>query len=160
VFSRASVFLRQSLFLSEEGGGAIFLNTATKSSGRSSSGRNVYRRENGPKRDPSRLAANTTQLSRTPSDEDGNRKDNIGTHAAVLACSVSDKSSSDPDQVWHWDEETPARIPVKTLLKFIKNAPGGQIYRFPELCYPRTGELTKTKSGNPYHQSSVEETDA
>jgi hypothetical protein len=160
VFSRASVFLRQSLFLSEESGGAIFLNTATKSSGRSSSGRNVYRRESGPKRDPSRLAANTTQLSRTPSDEDGNRKDNTGTYAAALACNISDTSSSNPDQACHLDEESPARILLKTLLKFIKRVPGGQVYHFPELCYPRTGELTKTKSGNPYHQSSVEETDA
>jgi hypothetical protein len=159
VFSRASALLRQSLSLSEEGGGVIFLDTATKSSGRSSSGQNVYRRESGPKRDPSRLAADTAQLSRTPSDEDGNRKDNIGTHAAILACSVSDKSSGNPDQACYWDEETPARIPVKTLLKFIKKVPGGQIYHFPELSCPRTGELVRTKAGNPQHQSSVEEAD-
>jgi hypothetical protein len=159
VFSRASALLRQSLSLSEEGGGVIFLDTATKSSGRSSSGQNVYRRESGPRRDPSRLAADTAQLSRTPSDEDGNRKDNIGTYAAILACSVSDKSSGNPGQACYWDEETPAKIPVRTLLKFIKKVPGGQIHHFPELSCPRTGELVRSKAGNPQHQSSVEESE-
>jgi hypothetical protein len=163
VFSRASILLRQSLSLSEEGGGVIFLDTAPKSapksSGRSSSGQNTHRRESGPRRDPSRLAADTAQLSRTPSDEDGNRKENVGTYAAILACSLSETSSNSPDQSCYLDEESPVKIPVKTLLKFIKRVPGGQVYHFPELSNPRTGELVRTKSGNPQHQSSVEEAD-
>jgi hypothetical protein len=162
VFSRASALLRQSLFLSEDGGGVIFLDTAprsSRSSGKSSSGHNVYRRESAPKRDPSRLSADTGQLSRTPSDEEGSRRDGVVTHAAVLACSVSVASFGDPDQACPLNDEQPAKIPVKTLLKFIKRVPGGQVYHFPELCYPRTGALVRAKSGNPQHQGNVEEAD-
>jgi hypothetical protein len=83
VFSRASALLRQSLSLSEEGGGVIFLDTAPRSSGRDSSGHNVFRRESGPKRDPSRLSADTGQLSRTPSDEEGSRRGNTVIYAAI-----------------------------------------------------------------------------
>ncbi|KAI4782840.1 hypothetical protein E4T52_02210 [Aureobasidium sp. EXF-3400] len=157
VFSRASALLRQSLSLSEKGGGVIFLDT--KSSGRSSTGQNLYRRESGPKRDSSRLAADTARLSRTPSDEDGNRQDSLGVHAAILACSVCVAPSGDPDQTCHSDEDPPAKIPVKILLKFIKKVPGGQVYHFPELRYPRTGELVRARSGNSQHHGSIEEAD-
>ncbi|KAI4852013.1 hypothetical protein E4T44_01770 [Aureobasidium sp. EXF-8845] len=159
VFSRASALLMQSLSLSEDGGGVIILDTAPKSSGRGSTGHNFYRGENGPKRDPSRLSADTGQLSRTPSDEEGSRKDNVVTHAAILACSVSVASFGNPDQACHLDGEQPTKIPVKTLLKFIKKVPGGQIYHFPELRYPRTGALVRAKSGNPQHHGNVEEAD-
>ena len=156
VFIRASSLLKQSLSLSEDGGGVIFLDTAPKSSGRNSSGHGLYRSEHGPKRDPSRLAPDTAQLSRTPSDEEGNRKDNPGSHAAILACNVG-PTSFGSDQACCLDEESPAKIPVKILLKFIKKVPGGQVYHFPELCSPGAGELTRLKS--PQHQGNVEEAD-
>lgn len=155
VFSRASSLLRQSLSLFEDGGGVIFLDTAPKSSG-SSSGQSCYRSERGPKRDSSRLAPDPAQLSRTPSDEDGNRKDNPRNHAAILACNVG-SASFRSDQTCRMDEEPHAKIPVKTLLKFIKKVPGGQVYHFPELCAPDTRELTRLKS--PQHQGNVEEAD-
>jgi len=159
VFSRASALLRQSLSLLEDGGGVIFLDTAPKSSGGSSSGHSLYRSDRDPKRDSSRLAPDTAQLSRTPSDEDGNRKDNLGAHAAILACDIRDASFGNPDQACHLSEEPPAKIPVKTLLKFIKKIPGGQVYHFPELNSPGTGELIRSRSGNPQHQGNVEEAD-
>ena len=159
IFSRASTLLKQSLSLFEGGGGVLFFDTAPISSGRSSSGHNLSRHEGGLKRDSSRLAVDTARLSRTPSDEEGNRKDNIETYAAILACSVCVASFGSPDQVCHMDKNSPANIPVKTLLKFIKKVPGGQVYHFPELRYPRTGELVRAKSGNPQHQGSVEEGD-
>jgi hypothetical protein len=157
VFSRASTLLRQSLSLSKEGGGVILLDTAPRSPGRDSLGYNVYRRESSPKRDPSRLSANTGQLSRTPLDEEGSRRDNTSVYPAILGCSASVASLGNPDQACHLDEEQPAKIPVKVLLKFIKKVPRGQIYHFPELCYPRTGALVRAKSVNPQHQGNVEE---
>lgn len=66
-----------SLSLFDEGGGVVFLDTAPKCSGRKPSGHSLYPREHGPKRDSSRLAADSAQLSRTPSDEEGNRKDSL-----------------------------------------------------------------------------------
>ena len=159
VFSRASALLRQSLSLFEEGGGVIFLDTAPKSLGRNSSGHSLSRRESRPKRDPSKLAPDTARLSRTPSDEEGNRKDNIGAHAAILACSICAAPSGNLDQVCHLNEESPAKIPVKTLLKFIKKAPGGQVWHFPELCDPHTGKLVRVKSEVPQHQGNIEEAD-
>jgi hypothetical protein len=127
----------------------IFLDTAPRCSGRKGSGHSIYTRERGPKRDSSRLAADTAQLSHTPSDEEGNRKDSLRFHAAILACSAIVTHSRNPDEACHLDEELPVKIPVKTLLKFIKKVPGGQVYHFPELRYPRTGELIRAKSGNP-----------
>lgn len=156
VFSRASLLLRQSLSLFEDGGGVIFLDTAPKSSGRSSSGHGHYRSEHGPKRDSSRLAPDAAQLSRTPSDEEGNRQDNLGSHAAILACNVG-SASFGSDQTCRMDEEPLAKIPIKTLLKFIKKVPGGQVYHFPELYSPETRELTRSKSSQ--HQGNVEEAD-
>jgi len=158
VFSRASALLRQSLSLCEDGGGVIFLDTAPKSPGRSSSGHGLYRSEKGLKRDSSRLAPDTAQLSRTPSDEEGNRKDNLGGLAAILACNA-DSGSFGSDQASQSKEEPLAKIPVRTLLKFIKKVPAGQVYHFPELCCPRTGRLVRAKSENPQHQGNVEEAD-
>lgn len=159
VFSRASTLLRQSLSLFEDGGGVIFLDTAPTSSGGNSSGQSFYRSERGPKRDSSRLAPDTAQLSRTPSDEEGKRKDNSGAHATILACNICDASSGNPDQACHLNGQPSAKIPVKTLLKFIKKVPAGQVYHFPELYSPGTGELSRSRSENPQHQGNVEETD-
>lgn len=159
IFNRASILLSQSLSLQENGGGVIFLDTAPKCSGRSSSAHRLQRRESGPKRDPSRLVANTARLSRTPSDEEGNRDDNYKNFAAMLACSVCAASFSSADQSCQLHGNSPVNIPVKILLKFIKKVPAGQIYHFPELRNPRTGEMVKTKCGNPQHQGNVEETD-
>lgn len=159
IFKRASTLLRQSLSLQEKGGGVIFLDTAPKSLGRSSSTHRLHRRESGPKQDPSRLVADTARLSRTPSDEDGSRDDGHRTFAAILACSVYVPSSDQPDQVCQLDENTPDTIPVKSLLKFIKKVPAGQIYHFPELRDPRTGQMVRTKCGNPQHQGNGEEAD-
>ncbi|KAG9643048.1 hypothetical protein KCU64_g11915, partial [Aureobasidium melanogenum] len=159
IFNRASTLLRQSLTLQANGGGVIFLDTAPKSSGRSSSAHRHQRRESGPKQDPSRLVADTARLSRTPSDEDGNRDDGHRTFAAMLACSVCVASPGQPYRQCRLDENTPVTIPVKTLEKFIKKVPAGQIYHFPELRNPQSGKLVRTKCGNPQHQGNVEEAD-
>lgn len=159
VFSRASTLLRQSLSSFGDGGGVIFLDTASMSPGGGSSGRSCFRSERGPKRDSSRLAPDTTQLSRTPSDEEGKRKGNLGAHAAILSCNICDASCGNPDQACHLNNQPSAKIPVKTLLKFIKKVTTGQVYHFPELCSHGTGELTRSRSGNPQHQGNVEETD-
>lgn len=159
VFDRASVLLRQSLSLQDTGGGVMFLDTAPKSSGRSSSAHRFQRRESSPKRDSSKLVANTARLSRTPSDEKGNRDDGHRTFAGMLACSVCLASSGQPAQTCQRDENTPSNIPVKCLLKFIKKVPAGQIYCCPELRDSRTGRLVRTKCRNPQHQDNVEEAD-
>ncbi|KAG9513880.1 hypothetical protein KCV07_g8465, partial [Aureobasidium melanogenum] len=152
IFNRASTLPSQSLSLQENGGGVIFLDTAPRSSGRSSSAHRSQRRESGPKRDPSRLVANTARLSRTPSDEDGNRDDGHRTFAAMLACSVCVASFGQPDQSCQLHGNTPANIPVKSLLKFIKKIPAGQIYHFPELRDPRTGEVKGVFIGSVSHE--------
>ncbi|KAI4761742.1 hypothetical protein E4T52_06042 [Aureobasidium sp. EXF-3400] len=159
IFNRASTLLSQSLSLQENGGGVIFFDTAPKSSGRSSLAHRSQRRKSGSKRDPSRLVADTARLSRTPSDEDGNRDDGHRTFAAMLACSVCVASFASPNQACQLHGNTPANIPVKCLLKFIKKVPAGQIYHFPELRDPRTGEMVRSKCGNPQHQGNVEEAD-
>ncbi|KAK6003269.1 hypothetical protein QM012_001114 [Aureobasidium pullulans] len=159
IFNRASTLLRQSLSLQESGGGVVFLDTAPKSSGRSSSSRRLRRRESGPKRDPFRLGADTARLSRTPSDEEENRDDSHRTFAAMLACSVCVASFGEPDQACQIHENTPVNIPVKSLLKFIKKVPAGQVYHFPELRDPQTGEIVRAKCRNPQHQGNVEESD-
>ncbi|KAI4721449.1 hypothetical protein E4T48_02283 [Aureobasidium sp. EXF-10727] len=159
VFSRASVLLKQSLALQKLGGGVIFLDTAPKSSGRSSSAHRPNRCQSGPKRDSARLSADTARLSRTPSDEDGNVDESHEVFAAILACSICVASFGQPDQACRLDQKTPANIPVRTLSKFIKKVPAGQIYHFPELRDPRTGEMLRTECGNPQHQSNMEETD-
>ncbi|KAH0267953.1 hypothetical protein KCU91_g9730, partial [Aureobasidium melanogenum] len=159
IFNRASTPLRQSLTLQENGGGVVFLDTAPKSSGRSSSAHRHQRRESGPKQDSSRLVADTARLSRTPSDEDGNRDDSHRSFAAMLACSVCAASSDQPHQECQLDKNTPVTIHVKTLQKFIKKVPSGQIYHFPELRDPQTGKVVRTKCGNSQHQGNVEEAD-
>ncbi|KAH0022563.1 hypothetical protein KCU78_g5729, partial [Aureobasidium melanogenum] len=159
IFNRASTLLSQSPSLQENGGGVIFLDTAPKSSGRSSSAHRLQRRESGPKRDPSRLVANTARLSRTPSDEDGNRDDVYRTFAAVLAHNICVATSDQPDPSCHLNENTSDNIPVKNLSKFIKKVPAGQVYHFPELRDPRTGEMVRKKCRNPQHQSNAEEAD-
>ncbi|KAI5204445.1 hypothetical protein E4T39_03638 [Aureobasidium subglaciale] len=150
IFSRASTLLRQSLSLQEHGGGVIFLDTAPRSSGRSS----AARRQSGPKRDSYKLHASTGLPSRTPSDEDGNG-DECRVHAAILACNVCVASFGKPDYACQLNEKSPANIPVKTLLKFIRRAPAGQVYHYPELRNPVTGELISHTVST--HQGNVEE---
>ncbi|THX52868.1 hypothetical protein D6D06_06443 [Aureobasidium pullulans] len=130
IFDRAVTLLRQSLSLQENGGGVIFLDTAPKSSGRVSAARRPSGREGGPKRSSSKLVVGTAPPSRTPSDESGHGEDNRKVSAAILACDIS---AGDSEQACQMSEKTPGNIPVKCLLKFIKRAPGGQVYHYPEL---------------------------
>lgn len=159
ILNRASTLLSQSLALQENGGGVIFLDTAPKFSGTSSFTHSLQRRESGPKRDPSRLVADTARLSRTPSDEERNKDDGHRTFAAILAHNVCVASFDQSDQSCQLNGNTPDNIPVKSLLKFIKKVPAGQVYHFPELRDPRTGEMLRIKCRNPQHQSNVEEAD-
>jgi hypothetical protein len=133
VFGRASTLLRQSLALYELGGGVIFLDTAPRSSGRSSTAQRPSHRVSGPKRNSFGTNSRATQSSRTPSDDSGYGDECRKALAAILACSVCVSSFGKPDQTCQLNDKTPANIPVKTLLKFIKRIPGGQVYHYPEL---------------------------
>ncbi|KAI5235800.1 hypothetical protein E4T43_09030 [Aureobasidium subglaciale] len=156
IFSRASALLKQSLSLQEHGGGVIFLDTAAKQSGRSIAAHRPSIRQSGPKRDSYRLTASNGPPVRTPSDEGGIGDDGC-IHAAILACSVCVASCGKPDDACPPVETTPTNIPVKTLSKFIRRAPAGQVYHFPELHDPGTGDLVNRN--DPPHQGNVEETD-
>ncbi|THW76237.1 hypothetical protein D6D19_03321 [Aureobasidium pullulans] len=152
IFDRAVTLLRQSLSLQENGGGVIFLDTAPKSSGRVSAARRPSGREGGPKRSSSKLVVGTAPPSRTPSDESGHGEDNRKVSAAILACDIS---AGDSEQACQMSEKTPGNIPVKCLLKFIKRAPGGQVYHYPEL----RDRCQTMISMNTQHQGNMEEID-
>ncbi|THX23772.1 hypothetical protein D6C77_08631 [Aureobasidium pullulans] len=157
IFSRASTLLRQSLSLQETGGGVLFLDTASRSTGRHSAARRSSQREGGRKRNSGKLAVGTAPPSRTASDDSGSGDDKLKIPAAILAYNGWATPSGDPDQTCQLNDDPPFEIPVKSLLKFIKKAPGGQVYHFPELRDPCTGELQTTTL--PSHHGTKDEND-
>lgn len=138
IFGRAASLLRQALDLQENGSGVLFLDTASRSSGSRSAAPGSFEVTSKGKQ---RNLGVVTCPSRTPSDEGAVGDGSKQVPATILACDVHQSCSEQESPSCPLKEHRPSNIPVKTLLKFIKKAPGGRIWHYPELCNPVTGEM-------------------